>query len=1157
MKGRRSERKWTVASAYRWFAALDAAARLEFACGLLALCHPLEVRFLAACLEEMARRDSVALRNADDRANSAARLRLFPPGSPSDASARGRLLVSLALLRSDNRDAAALFCRALQGNGPQRDGEEVVEDKDGECQWVDGSGETRVFNPVLPQHTATSQSQGNACHNAAFVSGHVSPCAPNQRCSPTGLSCSKVGGGPLACDVVEGCSQPGDPGRQNCTNAHQLYEQNEDRTCGQNGSDACGPSMPVNDQNQDRIILKTIGDNENLRDNCRLAQGQSCDLDGPCDKDSCGCNCTDRTRWPDQRYQTEACEGKNPSHDCSTILISCCRLLGGSPSTCQAKSCKRGCVQTYQELLLLYTMASNHPAIAFQHKQTFRQVLHGLRKSLRIARRAETEEEVRNVTADTSRVTSHRNDLSSDDEGTKRQREIFKGRNCVDSEAERSASGEDDLSDFPSQEAVDSQPEEGNFFHIAAMASSPESTLSYGIRATAPSPRLTQPPPQLVQLALGHFPHSNVPGCNRSLGSGQGHAPGALTEVAAPVEWVHTAHSNRHIDAVVLPGQIPDAQAISSVPWSVTVQRERNDVEGRGFLPDLPASERSEHSTDSGEPHDEGDQESDGASAPSQVPNTSFQLGSACTSFASPLHRQMFGNMTPAQLPAHVMEQPLSPFVAVSATAGVSKSGEPCGLVQNPSTSTSNALGSMLATLSLGTAVYSPMPMALSFSRLPANRNPSPSRGTAAQQQSQPPVPMLTPYSQAGVPFSPRARVSDSVSKNVCVAVSTAVTSMTVSATVGASSVLDKEWTGGIRCVPDSCLPLTTAPSASLTPAPGAAGPFPVPLETGYFPPRFSASRFSLPPSFLPENSLQRAPRPQSKMARISRKPRRVESVPTERQDHGTEPISRRLPSAYESNRDPPGRNSIPVCGGDVSLCVPSDPVQRKTGDCFTGRSEILPDGTSAFFGQQSKLPEAEARLSAIPAMLSACGTCGCHRGCGTVVSRVTVPPPHSSAAFSYAGYYSAALAVAPQAPPPPPPPFPFVAVTAAAASASSGTQYPLTLGAPPAFYQTAQYGAHRFPYYASPQVQPSPGTGFATPTLPDMGETRTEFECPGGSLRIGPGPTQPKPKLSCYNCGNSGHQATDCLHPCMDSNQPGMFRIRVISYSDSGDVVE
>ena len=37
------------------------------------------------------------------------------------------------------------------------------------------------------------------------------------------------------------------------------------------------------------------------------------------------------------------------------------------------------------------------------------------------------QEEVRNVTADTSRVPSHRNDLSSDDEGTKRQREIFKG----------------------------------------------------------------------------------------------------------------------------------------------------------------------------------------------------------------------------------------------------------------------------------------------------------------------------------------------------------------------------------------------------------------------------------------------------------------------------------------------------------------------------------------------------------------------------------------------------------------------------------------------------------------------------------------------------------------------------------------------------------
>uniref|UniRef100_S4RPB5 Uncharacterized protein n=1 Tax=Petromyzon marinus TaxID=7757 RepID=S4RPB5_PETMA len=117
-------------SAYRWFGELDPAGRLEFLCGLLDLLNPLELRFAAACLEELARKDQHSLRDAELRANSAAELLngAAPGAGPGEATAarsdlgdaavRGRLLVSLALLRSDNREAANALYRTL---GPPRD----------------------------------------------------------------------------------------------------------------------------------------------------------------------------------------------------------------------------------------------------------------------------------------------------------------------------------------------------------------------------------------------------------------------------------------------------------------------------------------------------------------------------------------------------------------------------------------------------------------------------------------------------------------------------------------------------------------------------------------------------------------------------------------------------------------------------------------------------------------------------------------------------------------------------------------------------------------------------------------------------------------------------------------------------------------------------
>lgn len=111
-------------SVYEWFGlSLGPARRLEFACGLLGLCNPLELRFLGACLEDLARRDCHYLREPEARANS------LPPGGegplPRDPQAelrepasRARLIVHLALLGSENREAAARLFRLLPSPTP-------------------------------------------------------------------------------------------------------------------------------------------------------------------------------------------------------------------------------------------------------------------------------------------------------------------------------------------------------------------------------------------------------------------------------------------------------------------------------------------------------------------------------------------------------------------------------------------------------------------------------------------------------------------------------------------------------------------------------------------------------------------------------------------------------------------------------------------------------------------------------------------------------------------------------------------------------------------------------------------------------------------------------------------------------------------------------
>lgn len=96
---------------YCWFSALTSAQRVEFLCGLLDLCIPIELRLLGSCLEDLARKDYPSLRDAEIKANNPTDLSGLT--NITDEVVRSKLLVSLALLGSNNREAAGVLYRTL------------------------------------------------------------------------------------------------------------------------------------------------------------------------------------------------------------------------------------------------------------------------------------------------------------------------------------------------------------------------------------------------------------------------------------------------------------------------------------------------------------------------------------------------------------------------------------------------------------------------------------------------------------------------------------------------------------------------------------------------------------------------------------------------------------------------------------------------------------------------------------------------------------------------------------------------------------------------------------------------------------------------------------------------------------------------------------
>ncbi|XP_043236032.1 formin-like protein 20 isoform X2 [Amphibalanus amphitrite] len=94
-----------------WFQGLKTHQRIPVLRQLVHMCHPLELRFIASCVEDACRTDCLTMRSAELNANTQNVLKSL--ASPLDVEARSKIIIYLCLLNSTNKLCSRILSQKI------------------------------------------------------------------------------------------------------------------------------------------------------------------------------------------------------------------------------------------------------------------------------------------------------------------------------------------------------------------------------------------------------------------------------------------------------------------------------------------------------------------------------------------------------------------------------------------------------------------------------------------------------------------------------------------------------------------------------------------------------------------------------------------------------------------------------------------------------------------------------------------------------------------------------------------------------------------------------------------------------------------------------------------------------------------------------------
>ena len=100
-----------------WFKNLSPHKRIDFMCGMLNMCHPMELRFLGSFIEDLAKKDFLHLRESEGKANS--RNELLNLTLIDENLFRTKMAVFLGLLHSSNRHCSTIIFNLIDNHVQQ------------------------------------------------------------------------------------------------------------------------------------------------------------------------------------------------------------------------------------------------------------------------------------------------------------------------------------------------------------------------------------------------------------------------------------------------------------------------------------------------------------------------------------------------------------------------------------------------------------------------------------------------------------------------------------------------------------------------------------------------------------------------------------------------------------------------------------------------------------------------------------------------------------------------------------------------------------------------------------------------------------------------------------------------------------------------------